>query len=79
MYEHGFDEQHDAGILLTGLNLYSPDSFPWLQMTPLILPTVSLAAEKKTFRVMLLPSMLLANNDYAIRTVSRRNSSRVND
>ena len=42
MYEHGFD----AGILLTGLYLYSPNSFPWLQMTPLILPMVSLAAER---------------------------------
>ena len=34
-------------LALTGVKLYSPDSSPLLQMTPLILPTVSLAAEKK--------------------------------
>ena len=33
-------------LALTGVKLYSPNSFPLLQMTPLILPTVSLAAEK---------------------------------
>ena len=33
-------------LALTGVKLYSPNSFPWLQMTPLILTTVSLAAEK---------------------------------
>ena len=48
--EHGYDEQHDAGILLTGLKLYSPNSFPWVQMTPLILQTLSLAAEKENFQ-----------------------------
>ena len=31
---------------LTGVEVCSPNSFPLLQMTPLILPTVSLAAEK---------------------------------
>ena len=45
-------------LALTGVKIYSPDSSPLLQMTPLILPTVSLAAEKKTFRVMLLPLVL---------------------
>ena len=32
---------------LTGVKLYSPNSFPLLQMIPFILPTVSLATEKK--------------------------------
>ena len=41
-------------LALTGVKLYSPNSFPLLQMTPLILPTVSFTAEKKTFMVMLL-------------------------
>ena len=52
-------------LALTGIKLYSSNSFPLLQMTPLILPTVSFAAEK-TFRVMLLPVVILANNDCAI-------------
>ena len=34
-------------LALTGVKLYSPNSFPLLQMAPLILPTVSLAAKKK--------------------------------
>ena len=46
-------------LALAGVKLYSPNSFPSLQMTPLILP-------KRTFRVMLLPMMILANNDCAI-------------
>ena len=33
-------------LALTGVKLYSPISFPLLQMIPFILPTVSLAAEK---------------------------------
>ena len=33
-------------LALTGVKLYSLNSFPLMQMTPLILPTVSLAAEK---------------------------------
>ena len=66
-------------LALTGVKLYSPISFLLLQMTPLILPTVSLAAEK-TFRVILLPLVLLANNECAIeRTGSSSNSNRVND
>ena len=43
-------------LALTGVQLYSPNSFPLLQMTPLILP-----AAEKTFKVMLLPLVLLAN------------------
>ena len=34
-------------LALTRVKLYSPNSFPWLQMTPLILPTVSMAAKKR--------------------------------
>ena len=65
-------------LALTGLKLYSLNSFPLLQMTPLILPTVSLAAEKKTFRVMLLPLVVLANNGCAIdRTGLSSNSNRL--
>ena len=45
-------------------------------MKPFILPTFSLAAEKKTFMIMLLPLVLLANIDCAI---DRTGSSRVND
>ena len=45
-------------LALTGVKLYAPNSFQLLQMTPLILPTVSLAAEKTPFRVMLLPLLL---------------------
>ena len=45
-------------LALTGVKLYSPNSFPLLQMTPLILP-------KRTSRVMLLPMVLLADNDCA--------------
>ena len=52
-------------LVLIGVKLYSPIPFPLLQMTPLILITVSLATENKTFRVMLLPLVLLANNDCA--------------
>ena len=52
-------------LALTGVKLYSPNPFPLLQMTPLILPTVSLAAEN-SFRVMVLPLVLLANNDCTI-------------
>ena len=33
-------------LALTGVKVYSPNSCPLLQMTPLILTTVSLAAEK---------------------------------
>ena len=66
-------------LALTGVKLNSPNSFPLLQMTPLNLPTVSLAAEKKTFRVMLLPFVILAYNKYAIeRTGSSSNSNRIN-
>ena len=39
VYEYGFDEQHDACI--NWVKLYSPNSFQLLQMTPLILPTMS--------------------------------------
>ena len=42
-------------LALTLVKLFSPNSFSLLQITPLILPTVSLAVEKKTFMVMLLP------------------------
>ena len=35
-------------VVFTGVKLYSLNSFPLLQMIPLILPTVSLAAEKKS-------------------------------
>ena len=57
-------------LALTLVRLYSPNSFQlfyqqchWLS--------------KRTFRVMLLPIVLLANNDYAIdRTGSRSNSSK---
>ena len=51
-------------LALTGV-IYYPNSFPLLQMTPLILPTVSLAAETNVQGniCMLLP---LANNDCAI-------------
>ena len=52
-------------LAFTGAKLYSPKSFTLLQMTPLILPTVSLAVEKKTFRIITLPLVLLANNDRA--------------
>ena len=41
-------------LALTGIKLYSPNSFPLLQMTSLVLPTVSLTSEKKTFRFILL-------------------------
>ena len=67
-------------LALTGVKIYSPNSFPLLQMTPLILQTMSLAAEKM-FRVILLPLVLLANNDFAIdRTGSSTcsDSNRVN-
>ena len=48
-------------------------------MTPLILPSLSFAAKKRPW-VMLLPMVLLANNYYAIdTTVSTSNSKRVND
>ena len=61
-------------LALTGVKLYSPNSFPLLQTIPFILPRVSLAAEKKEFRVMLLPSVLLADNDCATdRAVSSNN------
>ena len=40
--------------------------FPLLQMTPLILPTMSMAAEKTFRAVMLLLLLLLANYDYKI-------------
>ena len=63
MYEHVFDEQHDTGINW-GYIIFSK-LFPLLQMTSLILPTMSMDAEK-TFRVMLLPLVLLANNDCEI-------------
>ena len=63
-------------MALNGVKLYSPNSFPLLQMTLLILPTVSLAVEKKEFRVM----VLLADNDCAIdRIGSSSNFIRVND
>ena len=66
-------------LTFTGVKLYSPNSFPLLQMTPRILPTVSLAAEK-TFRVMMLPLLLLAYNDGSFdRTGSSSNSNKVND
>ena len=62
-------------LALTGFILYSPNSFPLLQMASLILPTVSLPG----FRVMLLLLVLLANNDCAIdRTGSSSNYNRVN-
>ena len=67
-------------LALTGVKLYSSNSFPLLQMTPLILPMVSMAAEKKTFRVMLLPVVILANNDCAMdRTGPSSNSNRINN
>ena len=67
----------DLCILLP-LKLYSPNSFPLLQMTPLILPTVSFAAEKITFMVMVLPLVLFSVNDCAIdRTGSSSNSNMV--
>ena len=66
-------------LALTGVKLYSANSSPFLQMTPMILPTVSLAAEK-TFRVMLLPLVLMADMDCSIdRTGMSGNSNRVND
>ena len=66
-------------LSLNGVKLFSPHSFTLLQMTPLILQTVSLAAQK-TFRVMLLPLVFLANNDCGIdRTGSSSNSNTVND
>ena len=34
-------------LALTEVKLFSPNLFPLLQMTPLIIPTVSLVAEKK--------------------------------
>ena len=58
-------DMNNAILVLIGVKLYSPIPFPLLQMTPLILLTVSLATENKTFRVMLLPLVLLANNDCA--------------
>ena len=66
------------------LGVNSAKSFQLLQMTLLILPTVSLAAEKTfvkgydvTFGMCL---VLLANIDCAIdRTGSSRNANRVND
>ena len=67
-------------LALTGVKLYYLNSFPLLQITTLILPLISrsLAAEK-TFRVILLPLVLLANNDCAIdRTGSSSNFNRVN-
>ena len=74
VYKHCFDKQLDAGIYC---KLYSPNSFPLLQMTPLILPTVSVAAEKNVLGYVV---VLLANNGCAIdRTGSSRNSNRVND
>ena len=63
-------------LALAGVKLYSTSSFPLLHMTPLILPMV---AEKK-FMVMLLPMVLLAQNDCAIdRTGPSSYSNRVND
>ena len=62
-------------LAFTGVRLYSPNSFSLLQMTPLILPTVSLAVEKKPFRIITLPLVLLAKNDCAN---DRTGSSRVN-
>ena len=60
-----------------GLN-YILQCFSILAITPFILPTMSIAPEK-TFRVMLLPLVLLANNDCEIdRTSSSSNSNRVN-
>ena len=38
MYEHGFDEQHDAGINF-GKIIFS-------KFVPIVLPTVSLTAER---------------------------------
>ena len=35
-------------LALIGVKLYSPNSIQLLQMTPLILPTVSMAAEKRS-------------------------------
>ena len=69
MYEHGFDEQHDM-LALTGVKLYSPNSLALLQMTTLILPTLSLV--EKTFRVRLLPTVRIGNYYCAI---DRRGSS----
>ena len=67
-------------LALTGVKSYFPNSFPLLQVKPFILPTVSLVAEKNTFRIMLLPLVLSANNDCAIddRTGSSNNSNWVN-
>ena len=78
VYEHGFDEQRDAGI--HWVKVIFSKLFPLLQMTPLILPTVSWLPKKKTFRVMLLPLVLLAYNNCAIdRAGSSSNFNRVND
>ena len=67
-------------LAITGVKLYSPNSFPLLQMTLLILPTVSSAAVKKTFQVMLLPLVLLAKIECATdRSWSSSNSNRVNE
>ena len=54
-------------LALTGVKLYSQNSPPLLQIIviPFIIPTVSLAAEKQ-FRVMMLPLVLLTENDCSI-------------
>ena len=62
-------------LALTGVKLYSPNSFPWLQMIPFILSTVSLAAEKKTLMVMLSHLVLLADTDCAIDRAGSSNNS----
>ena len=38
-------------LALTGVKLYSQNPFPLLQMTPLILPSVTLTAENKRSRL----------------------------
>ena len=52
-------------LALTGVTLYAPNSFTLLQMTPLILPTVSLAAEK-IVQGYVVTFVAMANNDCAI-------------
>ena len=66
-------------LALNGVKLYFPNSFPLLQVKLFILPTMSLAVEK-TYRIMLLTLMILANKNRATdRTGSSSNSNKVSD
>ena len=66
-------------LALNVVKLYFPNSFPLLQVKLFILPTMSLAVEK-TYRIMLLTLMILANKNRAIdRTGSSSNSNKVSD